>query len=200
MRLLGLLHHHPTHRARQLRWVLPVGGLLLVATLGALATQYYVSDQAVSTEFFHAHKTISHTGQLLARGVVIGAVALTLMIVGLAAWALRFTHRIVRPVHTIHRALDALADGDLGVRIELHREDEFREVGDALNRLVDEFATTLGTVHTLVDRMAALTGAGPQQLRDQAIAAQVHALIAELDRAMEFFRLEPRRTIREDDP
>ena len=199
MRLLGILHHHPRHRARQLRWVLPVVGLLLTATMAVLVVQYYVSDQAVGTEFFHAHKTISHTGQLLARGMWIGAGVLVLALLAIAVWALRFSHRIIRPVHTLHMALDALAAGDLGVRVELHRGDEFQEVGDSLNRLVDEFATTLATVHTLVDRLAALTDADGHPLLDRSVAAQAQALIAELDRTMEFFRLEPRRTIREND-
>ena len=31
MGLLGLFHHHPRHRARQMRWVLPVVALALLA-------------------------------------------------------------------------------------------------------------------------------------------------------------------------
>jgi len=185
MGFLGLLHHHPGHRARQLRWVVPLGGVLLVAALATLAIQYRVSDQAVGTEFFRAHKTISHTGELLQRGTIIGSLVLLFLVLCLTAWALRLTHRIVRPVHLMHRALDALVAGDLGVRIELRRQDEFREVGETLNRLVDEFATTLGNVHALVDRI---------------VAGDVdRALVEELDRTMEFFRLVPRHTIREDD-
>jgi len=171
--------------------------VLLVAVLATLAIQYRVSDQAVGTEFFRAHKTISHTGELLRRGVAIGGSVLIILVVAIAAWAFHLTHRIVRPVHTVHRALDALAAGELGVRVELHRDDEFREVGEALNRLVDEFSATLATVHTLIDRVAALSAARTAQ--DQSTAAQIHALITELDQTVEFFRLEPRRTIREDD-
>lgn len=196
MKLSGLVHHHPRHRARQLRWVLPIVLLVLAATVGTLVVQYQVSDQVVGTEFFHAHKTISHTGELLRRGTVIGSLVLTVLVLALATWAFRLTHRIVRPVHTLHRALDALVDGDLGVRIELHREDEFQEVGDALNHLVDEFATTLAKVHTLVDRIAGLTAA-PCAPGDQP-TEQVQALVKELDQTMDFFRLDPRRTIRED--
>lgn len=198
MRLLGLLHHHPRHRARQLRWVVPTVALLLVATLAGLAVQYRVSDQAVATEFFRAHKTISHTGELLQRGMLIGAAVLILLIVAIAVWGLRLTHRIIRPVHTVHQALDALAAGDLGVRVELHAGDEFHEVGDSLNRLVGEFASTLATVHALVDRMAALTQAEGAAC-DAATAAQLREIIAKLDRTMEFFRLTPRRVIRESD-
>ena len=198
MGLLGLLHDHPLHRARQIRWVVPVVGLLLVAGLATLAVQYRVSDQAVSTEFFRAHKTISHTGELLRRGSVIGALVLLAVVSAITLWALRLTHRIVRPVHTLHRGIDALVAGDLGVRVELHGQDEFHEVGAALNRLVDEFATTLTRVHVLVDRIVAQTASATGARRDQASESEIAALVGELDATMEFFRLEPRRTIRED--
>ena len=196
MGFLGLLHSHPGHRARQLRWVLPLVALLLVAVLATLAVQYQVSSREVGTEFFRAHKTISHTGELLRRGTVIGSVVLIVLVLVAAVWAFRLTHRIVRPVHTVHRALDALVAGDLGVRVELDRTDEFREVAEALNRLVDEFATTLAKVHALVDRLAVQTSAVAAG-RDRPYEAQVRSLIEELDQTMEFFRLEPRRTIRE---
>jgi len=201
MPLLGFLHHHRGHRTRQLRWTLPLAVFLLIAVLVTLGVQYRVSDQAVATEFFRAHKTISHTGQLLQRGLLIGGAVLIGLVVCMAGWMFRVTHRIVRPVHTMHRTLDALTAGDLGVRVELHQADEFQEVGDALNRLVDEFSATLTTVHTLVDRVAALTatrGAGRPSPSDQELDDQIRTLIIQLDQAVNFFRLEPRRTISED--
>src|SRR5438445_12512282 len=121
--MAGFLHSHPGHRARQVRWVVPLAAMLVLAVLVTLAIQYRVSNQAVGTEFFRAHKTISHTGELLQRGLVVGSVVLVLLVLAITVWALRLTHRIVRPVHTIHRALDALVTGDLGVRVALHRQD-----------------------------------------------------------------------------
>ncbi len=117
MAFFGLLHHHPGHRARQLRWVLPLVALVLVAVLATLAVQYQVSNQSVGREFFRAHKTITHTGELLQRGMAIGSAVLTILVLAVALWAFRLTHRIVRPVHTLHRALEALVTGDLGVRV-----------------------------------------------------------------------------------
>jgi methyl-accepting chemotaxis protein len=199
MAVFGLLHRHGGHRARQLRWVLPIVTLLFVAALAMLAVQYRVSDEAVSTEFFRAHKTIHHTGELLARGIFFGAAVLTVGVLVTALWALHVTHRIVRPVHTLHVALEALAEGELGVRVELHRRDEFQDVGAALNRLVERFGATLGTVHGLVDRLEATAGEAARRAHDDAAATDLHALARELDRTMEFFRLEPRRIVREDE-
>ena len=59
---------------------------------------------------------------------------------------------------------------------------------------MEEFATTLAKVHALVDRIAAQTAAPPES----SAGAQVQSLVKELDETMEFFRLAPRRAIRED--
>ena len=192
---MTLLHPHRAHRARQVRWVLPLAALLFTAAVATLLVQYRVSDQAVGTEFFRAHKTVAHTGVLLRHGVLAGLVVLTVVVGATALLALRFTHRIVRPVHTIHRALDALGAGELGVHVELDRTDEFRELGDALNRLVERFADTLARVHAMVDRLDALATAAA---RDGTADPELPALVRELDGTLDFFRLEPRRVVRED--
>jgi hypothetical protein len=71
-------------------------------------------------------------------------------------------------------------------------------VGVALNRLVDEFAATLTKVHALVDRIVARTVPGGAASGDQASESEIAALVSELDATMEFFRVGPSRTIRED--
>src|SRR5256886_17271979 len=98
MAFFGLLHHHPGHRARQLRWVLPLVALVLVAVLATLAVQYQVSNQSAGREFFRAHKTITPTGELLQRGMVIGTAGLTILVLAGALWGVRATNRTARPV------------------------------------------------------------------------------------------------------
>ncbi|MBI3767846.1 MAG: HAMP domain-containing protein [Deltaproteobacteria bacterium] len=199
MQRARFLHPHRPHRTRQLRWVVPMLVLLLGAALATLIVQYRLSDQAVGSEFFRAHKTISHTGQLLLRGLFVGAAVLMLAVVAIGVWAFRLTHRIVAPVHTLHRALDAIVGGDLGVRVELHPGDEFQEVGQSLNRLVEEFGATLARVHTLSDGIEAAAAAAAREADDASAERSLHQLASELGRTLDFFRLSPRRTIREDD-
>jgi methyl-accepting chemotaxis protein len=172
-------------------------GLLFVAILITLGIIYQISNQAVGTEFWHAHIQISRTGQLLQRGLGIGVIVLTLLLLAIGTWAISVMHRVVRPVHTLHRTLDELVTGDLGVRLELHRHDEFQEVGAALNRLVDEFSVTLTKVHDLVDRIEVLAEEVAREAHDQSAEARLHGLARELNQTMEFFRQQPQRVIRE---
>src|SRR2546427_13108479 len=100
MAFFGLLHHHPEHRARQLRWVLPLVALVLVAVLATLAIQYQVSNQSVGREFFRAHKTITHTGELLQRGMAIGSAVLTILVLAGGVGGVRVTHPHLRAAPT----------------------------------------------------------------------------------------------------
>jgi methyl-accepting chemotaxis protein len=186
-----MLHVHPMHRARQLRWVLPAVGVLLIAVLATFGVLYYLGNQDVGTEFFRAHKTISHTGQLLQRGLIVSIVLFALLAAAIATWAFRVTHRIVRPVHTLHRALNELVTGNLGVRLELHRRDEFQEVGAALNRLASEFSETLVKMNALVDQIEILAAETAREAHDDSAEARLHGLARELNEAMGFFRWEP---------
>jgi methyl-accepting chemotaxis protein len=174
---------------------MPIVAFLLLATLVTFGIQYYVSDQAVSTEFFRAHKTITHTGQLLRWGIIIASLAAILFLALIAAGVFRLTHRIVRPVHTLHRALDELRAGDLGVRVVFHRDDEFEEVGRSLNGLIDEFSSTLDAVHALVDRLIALVPPSAASADHPSDASELRRIVSELDQKLEFFRMTPRRTI-----
>jgi methyl-accepting chemotaxis protein len=191
------LHRHEAHRSRQIRWVVPAALLVLFAIVVGSAIVYEVGDRAVDQEFFRAHKTVSHTGELLSQAVWIGA-GFAFAAVGVAAlYAFWLTHRIVRPVHTLHRAMDALADGDLGVRVELHHHDEFQEIGESMNRLAERVHDTVATAVDLARRLDAI--AAPPGANDVADAAALQRLAEELREALRAFRLTPRRALRAED-
>ena len=173
-----LLHAHQPARRRQVRWVVPMLALLAAATLTTLAVQYRVSDQTVGTEFFRAHKTISHTGELLQRGFILGAVVLGVMLVAVGVWALRLTHR----AELLDEAVHTLA--------------EFQELGQSVNCLVEQFGATLARVHTLADGVRAAAANLPRDSGGQHLLE----LATELDRTLDFFRLTPRRIVRENGP
>ncbi|MHB2016017.1 MAG: HAMP domain-containing protein [Candidatus Xenobia bacterium] len=148
-----LLHPHPGPRSRQLRWVLPSAVLTVGAVAVVLAIVYVECDHSVQAEFFRAHKTIAHTGQMMLHGLLLGSAALMAFVLGIVLRNLLQAHRIVRPVHTLHEGLDALANGNLGVRVRLHESDEFQEVARSFNRLAEKLAGTLGRAQALAARI-----------------------------------------------
>jgi methyl-accepting chemotaxis protein len=184
---ISLLHADPTHRRRQLRWVLlttlGVAGVVAVC----MCCFYYDADQQVSNEFWRAHKQISHTGQMLKHGLEMSVVLLVALSAGLAVWRFRETHRIVRAVHTIHLALQDMVAGNVGVRVQLRETDEFHEVAETLNRLVGEFRDVLTRLHPAVDDMVKAAEAGDIE--------RVRVLAHDIDEAMDFFQVDAEKVI-----
>lgn len=152
---ISLFHHHRRHRSRQLRWVLPVVAVVLAGAVASAIVTYELGDRAVSSEFFRAHKTIHETGALLRTGLLVGLGLSTALVAFVAVWSFRVTHRIVRPVHALHQALDELAAGRLGTRVELDRNDEFQETAEALNRLAGAFAAVVARLEEIAAEIEA---------------------------------------------
>lgn len=162
------LHPVDRHRARQLRWVFSSVGLVFIAAVLAWLIFYWRADQSIESYTWSAHRKITHTGQMVTQATWIGIGVLALLSVAIAIWRFRVTNRIVRPVHALHLALDALAAGNLAVRIELKETDEFHEVAESLNKLATHLDETVRAVR---DRADALLLADPDNAGLRAITA-----------------------------
>lgn len=192
----ALLHRHQRHRARQLRWILPVVAVVLAGAAASAILAYEIGDRAVSMEFFRAHKTIHETGELLRTGLLAGFGVSALLVVLVAAWSFRTTHLIVRPIHALHLALDALAAGRLGTRVELHRHDEFQEVADALNQVARGFSDAVRRLERVTAELEELA----LYPADRGHTAELPLLAAELREILSPFDATPRPPIRPDGP
>jgi len=53
------------------------------------------------------------------------------------------SNRIVGPIFAITRSLEAIAEGDYKTaRIKLRKKDEFQEVGEMVNRVIDRLESS----------------------------------------------------------
>ena len=80
----------------------------------------------------------------MARAVLWGLAALALVI-GLTLCAL-VTRSIVRPLQRVVEGADALAQGDLSIKIAVSRQDEVGMLADSLNRAIAQLAHIVGGV------------------------------------------------------
>lgn len=184
---LPFLHPHRAHRSRQIRWIVPAAALAALAIVIAAGAFWEVGDREVGREFFRAHKEVSHTGQLLSDAALTGVALALALLVAATGYGLWLTHRILRPLHLIHGAVDALAEGDLETRVELHHRDEFREVGESINRLAHRLESIAASLDQLAGRAAAAAASpipfGPGDPALQALAADLGRVSGRLCRS-----------------
>jgi methyl-accepting chemotaxis protein len=74
------------------------------------------------------------------------AIVFSLVVIGFSVAFVILLTRMLRDVHETALAAQAIADGDLTVRVRVDRKDEIGELQDAMARIVDKLAQTIGDV------------------------------------------------------
>ena len=102
-----------------------LAAFVTVPTIGWIA----VNEMATSAAFAPITR--------LSSGIAVGAAGLALLLGGVGAWAVR---RVVRPLKDVTAAAKAMAEGELGRRIEVRGGDEIAELADAFNDMAQALA------------------------------------------------------------
>ncbi|RLD16475.1 MAG: hypothetical protein DRI36_05630 [Caldiserica bacterium] len=71
---------------------------------------------------------------IILKAIVISGIA-SIIIVGI--FMIFYSHRIAGPVYRLRKSLEKVAEGDYSVRITFRKKDEFKELAEAFNKMVD---------------------------------------------------------------
>jgi nitrogen fixation/metabolism regulation signal transduction histidine kinase len=63
-------------------------------------------------------------------------------VVLIAIWALFITHRAAGSVYHIKRVVEAIRSGNLSERVHLREKDEFQDLAQSFNQMMDELQKT----------------------------------------------------------
>lgn len=68
------------------------------------------------------------------------AVGIPVIIAGLLILGIRISHKIAGPIYRMEKDLDEIAKGNLSLRIRLRRGDEFVDLAEKINKVLDKCA------------------------------------------------------------
>ena len=177
--------HLVNHDVR-LRLVCDDALFALVAAVAAILILYFLSNREIGDNLWSAHVSIKETGELLTTGVKVAGVVTFLAVLLFGFWSLIDAHRIVGPMHRLHRLLNEIAGGNLNHEIQFRRSDEFHEVAAAADRVVDEYTPRLKAI----SRLAAAIAAGLQSLPEGSPGAvELRRQSQDLREQLSFFQL-----------
>jgi methyl-accepting chemotaxis protein len=86
-----------------------------------------------------------------------------------------FSHYIAGPIYRLERVFEQMAEGDIGMKVNLRKYDEFKEVAALLNgalaglreRLADDQKDLSNNLHKISSLVASLRGKGRSKEADQ---------------------------------
>jgi nitrogen fixation/metabolism regulation signal transduction histidine kinase len=70
-------------------------------------------------------------------GLALGLATLVIMLI-IATWAMVLTHRAAGAVYHMKRVMDEIRSGNLTQRVHLRPKDEFQDIAQSFNRMMDE--------------------------------------------------------------
>jgi HAMP domain-containing protein len=116
-----------------------LGGIVCAALNAYLYYSYVVE----SYDFILRHSSLpqelidNRYRDLFQFGAALGIVTLLIMLI-IAIWALFVTHRAAGSMYHIRRVIEEIRSGNSKARVHLRAKDEFQDVADAFNQLMDE--------------------------------------------------------------
>ena len=177
---------HLVNRDLRLRLVLDDMIFALVAALAAVGILYWLSNREIGDSLYSAHLSIKQTRELLTNGAKIAGLVTFLAVLLFGLWSLVDAHRIAGPVHRLRRLLAEVAGGNLTHEIQFRRRDEFQDIAQAADSLVDTYADRLAQIQRQFDALAAALDAEPV---DAAALQAIRGRAVELKSQLAYFRV-----------
>jgi methyl-accepting chemotaxis protein len=164
------------HKGLQIKYAVMVIALLLIYTIILLSAIFEPAFHILTSgQVSLAERTEAAEAILLLNSSIWPWISLVVLLFGFIS--IFITHRLVGPAFAIKRVLETLSHGDLTARIRLRKQDELRDVGDAVNHMADRNESL---VSSLDDRFRNVA-AEARELARQNAAVKKSMLLAEIE-------------------
>lgn len=137
-----------------------IGKILYGVALMALivfSTVYYTTWSRIMDEFYTIPRIAAQFATLFGSVNQTMLVILVLFLLLAAVISVFVSHSIAGPVYRFEKTLQSIAQGDLTLRVGLRKTDEFKNLADAMNHMVDELRTHLTSDTSLIEEMAKIS-------------------------------------------
>ena len=122
-----------------------IAGFVCITFNAALFYAYVVD----SYDLILRHSTLpeeiidNRYAELFGIALALGVISVVIVLI-VAVWALYLMHRVSGPVYHLHKVIEAIRSGRADERLHLRAKDEFQDVAQSFNRLMDEMQAKTG--------------------------------------------------------
>lgn len=128
----------------QFKYLLFVFFAMIVPTLICGGALYYIIWQAVAAEVGIPEAIAEVLMPALTRVNMMLLIALPLVFLVMLLLSLSISHRIAGPIYRLEKELKEIVNGDYSRRIQFRSDDEFHEIAESINKVLDHFTAAKG--------------------------------------------------------
>ena len=177
-------------RNYQMRLILQIVILVVVATSVSAVATFILANKEVSTAFYLAHRDTWDLKELLLPVITGTSLVTFLLVSGISALiALRESHRIVGPVGRLTGALSDLAQGRISFVGALRKDDVLKGLDDDINTLSENLARMDGRLREALDGLKKeIAGFRESEVLSGEQISRIRKCANDFDEALGFFR------------
>ncbi len=118
---------------------------------------------------------------------------LLIVIFAMAAASILISHKIAGPIYRFKKSAASVTDGDLTVKFNLRKEDEFKDLADSLENMVGSLRQRIGgilsSVNEISGRLDKLSVSTPATAEDKRLISELKASLTALEKELSAFKL-----------
>ncbi len=141
----------------QFRYIARIVFGMIVMALVLGFTVYFTTWARIMDEFYTIPRIASQYAALFGSVTQLMGVFLLVFLVLAVVWSVFASHSIAGPIYRFEKTLQAVAEGDLTLRVGLRKTDEFKHMADTLNQMVGELRTSLASDSELIRELALIS-------------------------------------------
>jgi methyl-accepting chemotaxis protein len=168
----------------QLRYIARIVFGMVVMALILGFTVYYTVWARIMDEFYTIPKIASQYAGLFASVTQLMGIFLLAFLVIATVLSVFASHSIAGPINRFEKSLQAIAQGDLTLRVGLRKTDEFKHVADTLNQMVSELRTNLSSDSELIGELVTISNRLPSSGKEEKMPASVAKDLEKLKTAL----------------
>ncbi|MCK5219053.1 HAMP domain-containing protein, partial [bacterium] len=127
-------------------------GIVVMAMIVTF-TVYYTTWARIMDEFYDVARIASQFAPLFNSVNQTMLMILLVFLVLVAVFSIFVSHQIAGPIYRFEKTLQAVAGGDLTMRVGLRKRDEFKHLADSMNEMVGELRNNLSSNRVLIEEM-----------------------------------------------
>lgn len=179
-------HIYIINKQFQFKYIFIILGITLITVFSVSFVTFYIIWSNVIKEYLFIPEASKKLADIFIKTSEILVVPVLILMVIFSLVGIFYSHRIAGPLYRVKKICDELAKGNLNQNVKFRKNDEFHDVAEALNKVINGLKMLIKEDREIIDKILQLTHKLKNDLDSQKdLKKDVKQAIAELDKIVQ---------------
>ncbi len=142
-------HIYIINKGFQYKYIFIILSIMLITVFAVSFTTFYIIWSNIIKEYFFIPEASKKLADIFIKTSELLLIPLIILTIIFSITGVFYSHKIAGPLFRVKRICDELARGNLNQIVKFRKGDEFHDVADALNKVINGLKTLIKEDYTL---------------------------------------------------